>query len=175
MAIWAIGDVHGHLIQLKTLLNALPMASRDELLFIGDLIDRGPDSAGVLRLVHRLREAYPVTVLRGNHEALMLAAREDAMAEARWRSFGGETTLASYGASKPEGIPEEDWRLLEASELFHEAAGAIYVHAGLDPSLDLDHQLESDLLWRHFDDLAPHDSGKFIVCGHSPQLSGRPI
>ncbi|WP_269538029.1 metallophosphoesterase family protein [Cerasicoccus fimbriatus] len=171
---WAIGDVHGQAELLKTLLDYLPLHREDTIIFMGDLIDRGPDSAGVLALVHQLQRTHKVIYLRGNHEAMALKARNNRSAIAHWIDCGGDATLESYRANTFDDIPEADWALLQSSHLYHETERDIYVHANLDPDIPMASQSESDLLWRFLEDPPIHQSGKFVICGHTEQSSGLP-
>jgi len=174
MAIWVIGDIHGHSKQLEQLLDFLPLASDDTIVFLGDVIDRGPDSAGVLRQIHQLGQTHEVIFLRGNHEAMLLQARRSRDNLPFWIECGGGATLDSYRAKRFEDIPDEDWSLFETSRLYYETAEAIFVHANLDPNLPMNDQTESDLLWRFYNGPIHHRSGKFVVCGHTMQASGLP-
>ncbi len=174
MAIWAIGDIHGHSKHLKQLLDYLPPAPGDTIVFLGDTIDRGPDSAGVLRQIHQLRQTHEVIFLRGNHEAMLLQARRSRDYLPFWIECGGGATLDSYRAKSFDDIPDEDWFLFETSLPYYETEETIFVHANLDPNLEMSDQYESDLLWRFYDGPIHHISGKFVVCGHSTQAFGLP-
>lgn len=175
MATWSIGDIHGHYAHLKQLLEFMPLAPEDTIVLLGDVIDRGPDSAAVLRQIHELKKAYPVIFLRGNHEAMLLQARRNREHLPFWIECGGGATLDSYRAKSFDDIPDEDWRLFESSLLYHETDDTIFVHANLDPNLEMSDQSESDLLWRFYDGSIRHVSGKLVVCGHTTQASGLPV
>lgn len=174
MAIWAIGDIHGHSRHFKELLDFIPLAPGDTVVLLGDVIDRGPDSAGTLHQIHKLRESHRVIFVRGNHEAMLLQARRNREYLPYWIGCGLGATLDSYHAKSFDDIPDEDWRLFESSQLYHETEEAIFVHANLDPTLEMIDQTESDLLWRFYDGAIEHISGKFVVCGHTTQSSGLP-
>lgn len=174
MAIWAIGDIHGHSKHLKQLLEFMPLVPGDTVVLLGDVIDRGPDSAGVIYKIHKLRKRHEVIFLRGNHEAMLLQARRDREHLPFWIGCGGGATLDSYDAKSFDDIPDEDWSLFENSQLYHETEEAIFVHANVDPTLEMGDQSESDLLWRFYDEDIEHRSGKFVVCGHTTQPSGLP-
>jgi hypothetical protein len=105
----AIGDVHGCSKALATLLEAIQPTQQDMLVFLGDYIDRGPDSRGVVEQVIALGERCTVVPLLGNHEEMMLAALESGQSEVRlWLKFGGEVALASYGwKGGPDVRPDE--------------------------------------------------------------------
>src|SRR4051812_32192519 len=135
----AIGDVHGCLHQFTDLLAAMKPTKDDLVITLGDYVDRGPDSRGVLdRLIKMRDEGMRLLCLRGNHEVMMLNARgRDRGETANWLSVGGLQTLGSYGdtPSKPGTIldvPEEHWDFLETGLLdYYETDRFIFVHAGV--------------------------------------------
>lgn len=174
MAKWAIGDIHGHSKHLMQLLDFAPLASSDTIVLLGDVIDRGPDSAGVMRQMHQLRQTHELIMLRGNHEAMLLQARRSRDDLPFWIDCGGGATLDSYHAKNFDDIPGEDWDLFESSQLHYETEEAIFVHANVDPTLEMSDQSENDLLWKFYDGPINHCSGKFVVCGHTTQPSGLP-
>lgn len=108
----AIGDVHGCLTALETLLSLVAPSSDDRVVFLGDYVDRGQDSRGVIKRILGLQEHANVTTLRGNHELLMLEARDFPAREESWRNLGGEATLLSYGGNLSE-VPARHWEFLE--------------------------------------------------------------
>lgn len=171
---WAIGDIHGHAKHLELLLEKLPRQGGDHIVFLGDLIDRGPASKRVLDLVRQLSARNQVTYIRGNHEIMMLQARHHRRARMAWLRNGGGATLDAYAARSMDAIPDEDWQLMQSSVPFLETETAIYLHASFDPLLEMADQSEDDLFWRFCTDPAPHCSGKFVVCGHTTQPSGMP-
>jgi serine/threonine protein phosphatase 1 len=182
MRTFAIGDVHGCLTALDALLPALDLRDGDKLIFLGDLIDRGPDSRGVMERVVRLHAQRPVDVIQGNHEEMLLAARKDSAFYKAWLNFGGRETLVSYGwetgqeAAWQESIPREHWDFL-SDKLVDcvETDGHILVHAAVDPNLPLSEQPWPDLRWERFIDPPPHKSGKVVICGHTHQPGGEPV
>lgn len=171
---WAIGDIHGHAKHFEILLEMLPMQDGDRIILLGDLIDRGPDSKEVLRLVRKLCRSREVTLIRGNHETMMLQARSDRNACLSWLQNGGDATLNAYQANTLDAIPMVDWQLLESMVPYVETEDAIYLHASFDPLLEMKDQAHHDLFWRFCEDPSPHCSGKFIVCGHTLQQHGLP-
>lgn len=156
------------------LLEFIPLVPGDTVVLLGDTIDRGADSAGVMRQIHKLKQTHQVIFLRGNHEAMLLQARRNREHLPFWIGCGGGATLDSYHAKSFDDIPDEDWELFENSKLYHETEDTIYVHANLDPALEMSDQSKSDLLWRFYDGDIEHRSGKFVVCGHTTQVSGLP-
>ncbi len=174
----AIGDIHGCLTPLRALVEA--RIPRDApLVFLGDYIDRGEDSASVVAYLIRLSQERECHFLRGNHEDMLLdASRGQAQADL-WLHNGGEATLRSYGCQKNAWIRSTDRLAFARSHrafyknlpLWWEDARAIYVHAGIDPYLpDMQSQRKKTLLWvrEHFHRHASAWKGKPIVFGHTP-------
>ena len=173
----AIGDIHGCLKALQALIAQLP--PQEELVFLGDYVDRGPDSAGVLRYVEALADERPCRLLMGNHEQLMANAIDHRTEIPIWLMNGGDATLASYGEEAFEWAqrPAERRRLPGFERFFarlrtwHEDDSAIYVHAGIDLHIErMEAQDPAVLLWvreRFFRNLADW-RGKPIIFGHTP-------
>jgi serine/threonine protein phosphatase 1 len=178
----AVGDVHGCLAQLDALLAAVAPTPADVLVFLGDYVDRGPDSRGVLDRLIGLRRTHRLVCLRGNHELMMVRSRTDPAERKMWLQVGGAETLASYGPSpgrtgKFDDVPAEHWQFLERDCVnWHETADHIFVHAGLNPAADLHEQYEEELFWQFLPaDGYRHQSGRLVVCGHTAQRSGKPL
>jgi serine/threonine protein phosphatase 1 len=175
----AIGDIHGHLKALDALLNAVAPSPDDHLVFLGDYVDRGPDSAGVIKRIIELKTKWKVTALRGNHEDMMLAARGGRVDLLReWIMSGGLQTLLSYGGNRAtvRDVPAEHWCFLQRELVdYLETQTHIFVHANCDPDIPLSEQTDFVLRWERCDDIKPHQSAKIIVCGHTPQNGGRPM
>ena len=175
----AIGDIHGHAELLDALLRAVVPSAGDVVVTLGDYVDRGPDSCGVLNLLVRLAQAGRLVALRGNHEQMMMEARASETSYAEWMLNGGEQTLASYSPFDDPGrladVPDEHWDFLERVCVdWHETATHFFVHAGAYADLPLGEQPTFKLRWDFFDDPPPHESGKIMVCGHTSQRSGKP-
>ncbi len=184
--IYAIGDIHGCLDKLLALhrtiradLAAYPIA-RPLVVHLGDYIDRGPDSAGVVRALMGMKD-LPVINLMGNHEDTAIAALGgEGAACADWLAYGGDAALRSWGLD-PEG-PRDAWRL-PAAELawmrglpvHHRAGGYIFVHAGLRPNIAWEHQAREDKLRirRPFLD-SDANFGGMVVHGHTPTRGRAP-
>jgi serine/threonine protein phosphatase 1 len=177
MATYVIGDIHGRVNLLDQLIQDVPWdIKNDKIVFLGDLIDRGKDSPGVVDRVMELLEANPnVVVLRGNHEQMMLDCLE--YGELNWLvpENGGQATLNAYGIKLDEiedisdiKIPEDHLNFLESLPYYHEDEQAIYVHAGLIPG---EHPSETDpdvLLWTRDLDFYKGYHGKLCFFGHTP-------
>lgn len=159
--VYAIGDSHGCADRLARLHDQIaadaacrPIA-RAVVVHLGDYVDRGPDSAGVLALLQAPRHGLEAINLLGNHEQLMLDALDPmATEEARdlWLANGGRETLASYGASARDPrswlqVPDADLALLRSFRTSFAIGGYVFAHAGLLPGVPLDQQRTIDLLW----------------------------
>ena len=172
----AIGDIHGCNVALADLLKEVQPNREDQIIFLGDYIDRGPSSREVIESLLELQKSCSPIFLRGNHEVMILDARNDPLKSDLWQSYGGLETLFSYGANYKNdlvSIPDEHWTFIERTRRFFENETHIFVHACLDPALDMADQPDWLLFWEFFERLQPHKSGKTVVCGHSPQRSGR--
>jgi serine/threonine protein phosphatase 1 len=180
MRILAIGDIHGCSKALTTLLAAVQLQADDVIVTLGDYIDRGPDSSGVIQRLLRLRKSHGLVALRGNHELMMLAARKDREHFEEWLKCGGKETLRSYSVLDDEGrladIPDDHWDFVENQCVnWHETERHFFVHANAYPDQPLSEQPAFMLFWEPFDNPAPHESGKIMVCGHTPQKGGWPL
>lgn len=177
MRVLAIGDIHGCHIALSTLLQQVQPGPDDQIIFLGDYIDRGPASREVIDSLLRLKRTCTTIFLRGNHEDMILEAREDSLKSNNSQSYVWLETLESYEADDrqdwPAVIPDVHWKFFENTARFFENETHIFVHACLDPELDLREQTDSLLYWEHFDRLQPHKTGKRIICGHTYQRSGQ--
>lgn len=172
----AIGDIHGCHVALTSLLAQVGPRPDDRIIFLGDYIDRGPATRDVIESLLSLGSKCFATFLRGNHEVMILEAREDALKAHLWQSYGGFEALISYGAGYDENwatsIPDTHWKFFEHTERYVETEDHIFVHACLNAESDMSDQSDRLLYWESLDRLKPHKSGKRIVCGHSPQKSG---
>ena len=193
--IYAIGDIHGQKTMLEDALARIEKdgGSRARIVFLGDLVDRGPDSAGVIGLLQKgVAEGRDWTVLRGNHDRMFSYFMEDVprpdpqvLLGMDWFSerIGGRTTLASYGIETDEAsryyqvhpearaaIPAAHVAFMEALPAYHREGELLFVHAGIRPEVALAQQSEDDLCWIRHDFLdyeKPHPW--LVVHGHTPQ------
>jgi serine/threonine protein phosphatase 1 len=182
----AIGDVHGCSQALKCLLEVIKLRPEDVLVTLGDYVNRGPDSRGVLEQLIALERQCTLISLLGNHDQMFLQLLLDARAGhsrvlSSWLRMGGAATLASYGASpgKITGadlarIPAEHIAFLERCRAYHETETHIFIHANYDPALSMDDQPFELLRWESLRENipGPHFSGKTIIAGHSSQKTG---
>lgn len=177
---YAIGDVHGSLAQLESLIAACRRDAGTEpmrLVLLGDYIDRGPESAGVLRALMSLQRDLQdrLIALMGNHEAWALAVAAGTASAGNWLLNGGAATLESYGVRRAEQLPAAHLRWLRSLRLAYDDGRRLFVHAGIDPAKPLDAQDEADLLWIREPFLEDdRDYGRLIVHGHTPLPSGLP-
>jgi len=170
----AIGDIHGCLKALETLADYVNFSPDDTIITLGDYIDRGPNSKGVIDYLLELRKTHQLITLKGNHEAMMEDARSQYDDLMNWLMNGGIETLTSFAAVEFDQIPQHYWKFLESCQGYHETDNHIFVHAGIVPDLPLDEQSNDTLYWLRFNSLTPHQSKKTIICGHTPQRPPKP-
>ena len=176
---YAIGDVHGCRDRLKRLLARCDRhagGATYRLILIGDYIDRGPDSRGVVETILGLQRDMPgqVVCLRGNHEQIMLEAFASGDM-ALWLINGADATLASYGVRHVADLPREHVAWFSSLPTSFDDGLRLFVHAGVDPSRGLDEQRDEDLIWIREPFLSTErDYARLIVHGHTPQRNGRP-
>jgi serine/threonine protein phosphatase 1 len=193
--VYAVGDVHGRLDVLGPLLRDIAQdavaAGPDEkplLIFLGDYVDRGPESRGVVDLILQMMTwpKFEVRALKGNHEEALLQFLDQPSFGQTWMEHGGAATLASYGVQPPaqrtdsdawipvrdafaEALPPPHRAFYENLELMIDQGDYAFVHAGVRPGVALRDQSERDLLWIRQEFLA--ERGRFekvIVHGHTP-------
>jgi len=178
--IYAVGDVHGSLDKLKALIEACRQHADGRALqfvFLGDYIDRGPDSAGVVSFMMRLHDEMGdrLIALRGNHEAFVLGVLGGVVPLGLWLRNGGVETLASYGVREVAELPHAHLDWMRSLRLSHDDGRRFFVHAGVDPQKPLDAQDEQALLWIREPFLSDRrDYGRLIVHGHTPLATVTP-
>ena len=198
--VYAVGDIHGRLDLLERM-HALIEADAAKqrapctvVVYIGDYVDRGPESRGVVELLIsqplRARLAgLEVVHLIGNHEAFLLKFLEDPQSAGIWFMNGGDATLRSYGVDPwqvaqldnfaealrqtfAERLPATHLAFFRDLKLSHEEGDYLFVHAGVRPGVALDAQKPEDLIWIRDDFLASNeDFGRVVVHGHTPERS----
>jgi len=194
--IYAIGDVHGRadlLERLRTMIvedaQAHPIA-RKVVVYLGDYVDRGPDSRGVIdMLAGRTLPGFESVFLKGNHEDSLLQFLTDPGIAPAWMAYGGEATLYSYGVRPPDSRKVEDvlgaqkafgqalspehLAFLRALELVHVEGGYAFVHAGFRANVPIEFQDPQDMMWIRDEFLfSEADFGKVAVHGHT--ITDRP-
>jgi serine/threonine protein phosphatase 1 len=190
--VYAVGDIHGCLEPLRQLHCLIREHAADQpvphnvIVYLGDYIDRGQDSRGVIDL---LREeplpGFERVYLKGNHEESLLQFLRDAQIGPQWFTYGGEATLYSYGVRPPrqftdsaalkraqsefaQKLPPEHLDFFNRLTLMHVEDDYLFVHAGVRPGVPLGRQDSKDLLWIRDDFLlSDEDFGKIVVHGHS--------
>jgi serine/threonine protein phosphatase 1 len=168
----AIGDIHGCSAALTSLLRAIAPQPEDTIITLGDYVDKGHDSKGVLDMLIELSGRCRLVPILGNHEEQMLRARDDAAEFKWWMEFGGIVTLDSYGSSgQIDLVPGEHFRFLESCVPYFETETHFFTHGNYDPDLPLHQQDGRTLRWLSMRDSVPwpHVSGKIAVVGHTPQ------
>jgi serine/threonine protein phosphatase 1 len=173
----AIGDIHGTLSALDALLRVVNPTPEDTVVFLGDYVNRGLDSAGVLDRLLELGGRCRTVTLLGNHDRMMVKACSTKSREWReaWLAMGGQATLDSYPDAEFSSVPERHLRFLRSCRLWYEDGARIYVHGGVEPHLLVSEQREDVLLSRRVYDARPHCSGKRVICGHTVQACGFPL
>ena len=170
----AIGDIHGCSNALFGILDRIAPTAEDTIITLGDYIDRGPNSRGIIDRLIALREECNLITLMGNHEIMCLVALDDPSRLPMWLQSGGKATLISYGG-EVEYIPEAHRRFMAECLRYYETDTHIFVHANYHPHLPLAQQPPEALFWDHITRRMPkpHMSGKTAIVGHTPQHSGR--
>jgi serine/threonine protein phosphatase 1 len=178
MRLLAIGDIHGCLTALDTLLEEVRPGREDVLVTLGDYVDRGPNSKGVLdRLVGLAGETTLVPLL-GNHDVLFQEAIEGMLDHFEgWLRVGGAQTVESYGSL--DAVPKAHYQFFDQTcRLWYEPDNedVFFVHGSAFPGLPLEDQSVEWLLWHRIHEAQwPHVSGRTMVCGHTAQRSGLPL
>lgn len=169
----AIGDIHGCSEALRALVAAIDPQPADTIVTLGDYIDRGPDSRGVIDQILGLEKRCRVVPLLGNHELMLLDALQNPYAVGPWRDCGGDATLASYGGSLVK-IPGSHLEFIRRCRRYYETATHFFVHANYQDDVPLDEQPDYLLFWEHlfFAQPRPHDNDKIAIVGHTSQKSG---
>ncbi len=170
----AIGDIHGCSIALATLLETVRPRPADTFIVLGDVIDYGPDSRGVLEQLKSLPRRTQLILLTGNHEELLFGVLDQNRDVESWTRHGGDRTLASFGVDRPRDLPAEDIAFLRTAQPHHETDTHTFVHAGYYANQPLTATPSSALFWEPLDPSRawPHYSGKRFIVGHTPQPSG---
>lgn len=168
----AIGDIHGQSQMLRVLLDSINPVSTDTFVFLGDLINRGKDSKGVIDQVLDLKSKCKVYSICGNHEEMLLGAIQGGKSDHDFFvKLGGFATLQSYDVPHVRNMPREHLLFVSDCLDYYENDKYIFVHAGCDPHILLKENTSKTLRWNHFkaDQILPHISGKTVVCGHTVQ------
>ncbi|HWP23348.1 MAG TPA: metallophosphoesterase family protein [Candidatus Binatia bacterium] len=182
MSRYVVGDIHGCSEELRRLLESLRLSSGDTLVFLGDYIDRGPDSSGVVSSLLELEKNYPdvsLIFLKGNHEDMLLSFL--GLGGDHGDMFlmnGGGATLESYGLKHDRtagqdalsAIPPEHLGFYRRLTTYHVMDSFLCVHAGINPQKPLAEQSEEEMLWiRNSFIYRSHPLPYTVLFGHTPQ------
>lgn len=174
----AIGDIHGSTVALKILLAAISPTAQDTVVILGDAIDRGPDSRGVIEQLLALRQQCQLVPLLGNHEQMLLDAVDGRIPLQDWLVHGGAETLDSYGkdAALPE-IPKEHIEFIRTWVDYYETATHFFAHGNYQYQKPLPKQTWEEMRWRSLRNFfpEPHISGKIAVLGHTSNKQGEVV
>jgi len=192
--LYAVGDIHGRRDLLQAMLGRIEVDARNSrqskrrtLVFLGDYVDRGPDSRGVVEtLIGGLPQGFETHFLKGNHEAILLNFLDDPWTLDHWLMNGCEATMRSYGVDTDrlvslrappdlwgqalqEALPKAHLAFYRSLKLSVTFGDYLFVHAGVNPGAPLEAQTEADLIWIR-DPFLRHAEpfGKIVVHGHTP-------
>lgn len=176
MATYAIGDIHGCLTALKTIFELGNFQPSDTIVCLGDYIDRGPDSKGVLDFLIGKQQAHQLVFIKGNHDIMMEAARNSTEHYRQWAWFGGTETLDSYNiGDDPDwvfSVPEAHWQLLGKALPYYAQGNRLFVHAGFEPGKPLTRQSLNALHWHKYQIPEQYEPNKLVICGHTSRKNG---
>ncbi len=154
-------------------MDKIELTQSDELYLLGDYVDRGPDSKGVIDTVFELRaHQHKVVCLKGNHEEYMIRSRQDEQTFLSWLGWGGLETIQSFGVRSVTAIPERYWIFLDGLSLYHETNGYLLVHAGFNFHIENPFTDRDSMLWiRNWHPDIDYEwlGQRIIVHGHSPR------
>ncbi len=181
MACFVIGDIHGCLSELSCLVENLPLKAADRIVFLGDYIDRGPESKGVVSYLITMAKSadYDTVFLKGNHEDMLLGYLGfDGRYGEMFLANGGQATLASYGmppaamsqVSAMARIPADHLEFFLRLQHYSVEGSFLCVHAGISPRKSLAAQTQIDMLWIRNEFISSsHELPYTVVFGHTPQ------
>lgn len=170
--IFAIGDIHGCSKTFEAMLfDRIEIQKSDQIFCIGDYIDRGKDSKGVIDIILTLREeGFSIHTLRGNHEQMMLDAFTDDEAMDIWLSNGGVATLKSFEIKSLSDLPDRYLSFFIETNFYLEKDKYIFAHAGLNFNNENIFEDKDAMLWiRYFDSYQPSLKNQLLIHGHTPE------
>lgn len=180
---WVIPDIHGYAKTLESLLAQIRPDKEDHIIFLGDYIDRGPDSKGVIDIIISMQEqGHRISPLMGNHEEYFLLNHEYAKNHSgfldifksnsikkEWYEFGGKETMKSFGTKSLLNIPPKYIKWMESLAYYQEFKDYVIVHAGLNFKADDVFQDKHTMLWAKEFQIIPSKIGyRQIIHGHTP-------
>lgn len=199
--VYAIGDIHGRIDLFDSLIEAIEQddaarhGSRTTVILLGDLVDRGPDSAAVVARAKEWSTRRHLEFIKGNHEEMLISSMIDLDVLRGFLRFGGRETILSYGVDPRalleadlenlqelmiDAIPQDDIDFLDSFQKFIRNGDYLFVHAGIRPQTPIEHQLGKDCRWIR-EPFLSHDGdfGAFVIHGHTiaeePQVRGNRI
>jgi serine/threonine protein phosphatase 1 len=169
----AIGDIHGCSRAIRAIAEAIRPSAEDTLVLLGDYVDRGPDSRGVLDFLLELEGRCQVVPLLGNHELMLLDALQNPLVIGPWLECGGAATVRSYDG-RLTTIPVEHLAFIHRCQRYYETPTHFFVHANYAADVSLDEQPDYLLFWEHLHSHvpAPHRNTKRAIVGHTSQKTG---
>lgn len=172
MSTYIISDIHGCNKTFRKALKSIALKKTDNLILLGDLIDRGPDSKGVLDTVLLLRDhSFNVVCVKGNHEQMFIDALDDTYEKVQWIRNGGKQTLQSFLTSDISTIPQSYVDLISSFEDYYLVGNYIFVHAGLDMTLENPFEDKHSLFWLRDWKVVYNKSwlgDRIVIHGHTP-------
>ncbi|MBQ4115704.1 serine/threonine protein phosphatase [bacterium] len=163
----AITDIHGELEKLNNVIAKIDLQQDDTFVFLGDYIDRGPDSKGVVERVIELSEKYNCICLIGSHEYALLHAKQDEYYNYLFWNYGGPQTVESYGG-RFENILKIHGNFFKSLKFYHLTKDYLFVHAGINPRYSLEEQDETDLVYiRSAFYNSKHNLPQKVIFGHT--------
>lgn len=170
-----VGDIHGHRRALDAVLAAVRPRATDRLVFLGDYVNGGPDSSGVIDTLIGLQRTHGAICLRGNHDDIFSAALATEAGMSAFMMLGGASTLASYAGASAAAVPASHRTFLGALPLAWHDASLICIHGRIGPHESPDDPPHVQSLWGSVIGSEPHSSGRTVICGHVSQRSGVPL
>ncbi len=167
---FVIGDIHGCIQTLNALLEKIALTKKDEIVFVGDYIDRGPDSKAVVdKILYLIDNGFTVIPLRGNHEQMLIDALNNIDNFFKWLSNGSMETLLSFGIELPADLPEHYLKFFKSLHYYKEYEDFIIVHAGMNFRIGDPFRDKDAMLWtrcKYIDTKAA--GGRRLIVGHTP-------
>ena len=163
----AITDIHGELGKLESVLSKICLRPDDSFVFMGDYIDRGPDSRGVVEKVIETSKKFETVTLIGSHEYALLHAKQDEYYDYLFWNYGGPATVKSYGGHF-DNILKTHGDFYRSLKFYHLTEKYLFVHAGINPRYSLEEQYETDLVYiRSAFYRNKHNLPQKIIFGHT--------
>lgn len=159
-------------------MSTAPIEEGDRIVFLGDYVNKGPDTKGTIDLLLGIQDRYETVFLRGNHDQMLIDAQREVGWFRRLALLGVRRWLTSYGIQPSEDalsrVPASHWNFLKrVCQDYHETEKIIFVHGGLRPKVSPEDEDPDRLQTRRISSAKRHRSGKLVICGHSAQRNGK--